>query len=104
MISPLSPSVLFPLVLLWQYQRCIFEQSLSLLADSVRVVFCVGSTICLVPSLTVRFAFPSSFHSKHLIKYSEGLRKAVAIPSISAQDENRKDVFKVYDADPYPTK
>lgn len=25
----------------------------------------------------------------------EGLRKAVAIPSVSAQDENRKDVFKV---------
>jgi hypothetical protein len=24
-----------------------------------------------------------------------GLRKAVAIPSISAQDENRKDVFRV---------
>lgn len=36
-------------------------------------------------------------HIQHADR-TQGLRKAVAIPSVSAQDENRKDVFRVREA------
>lgn len=63
----------------------------------------LGWTVCPVRLLIVRalLAFPgasgrsSPSSVRQTTNNPEGLRKAVAIPSVSAQDENRKDVFKV---------